>query len=108
MALNPFYLRQVNCYQNPERYLVEAFRVLVFGILVNPMPKAVYDAFWATATYAVDERKEAFERAFGLTTILIDEVELVITLIPGWFVEYNAAVEAGEAPIDAPCPCDSF
>jgi hypothetical protein len=106
--MNTFYLRQVNCYQNPERYLVEAFRVLVFGILVNPMPKAVYDAFWSTATFSVDERREAFEGVFELTYLQIDELELVVTLNPQWFVDYNEAVEAGEAPIDAPCPCLSY
>lgn len=106
--MNAILLRQVNCYQNPERYLIEAFRVLVFGVLVNPMPLAVYDAFWATATYAVDERRAGFEAAFSLVNVYIDEVGFVVTLDPEWFVAYNEAVEAGEAPIDAPCPCDSF
>lgn len=106
--MNPFYLRMVNCYQNPERTLIEAFRVLVFGSLVNPMPKAVYDGAWATATYAADTRREWFEGVFQLAYLQIDEVEFVITLSPEWFVDYNAAVEAGEAPISLPCPCDSF
>ncbi len=106
--MNPFYLRQVNCYQQPERSLVEAFRLLVFGVLVNPMPGVVYDAFWAAATYAVEERKACFEAAFVLAHVHIEDIEFVVTLDPGWFVSYNAAVEAGEAPIDAPCPCDSF
>jgi len=102
------YLYQVNCYQEPERSLLEAFRVLVFGVLVNPMPRVIYDAFWSSATYAVDERREWFEGVFSLAYILIDDIELVITLTPEWFVAYNDAVEAGAAPIDAPCPCDSF
>lgn len=106
--MNPFYLRQVNCYQQPERSLVEAFRLLVFGALVNPMPKAVYDAFWATATYAVDERRGWFEGVFDLTYLQIDEIEFVVTLNPGWFIDYNTAVEAGEAPVSFPCPCNSF
>jgi hypothetical protein len=106
--VNSQYLYQVNCYQNPERYLLEAFRVLVFGILVNPMPKAVYDAFWATATFAAAERREWFEAVFSLTYLQIDDVEFVITLDPTWFVAYNEAVEAGDAPIDAPCPCTTF
>jgi len=104
---SPF-LYQVNCYQNPERYLLEAFRVLVFGVLVNPMPKAVYDAFWATATYAATERQEWFEGVFQLTNLQIDGVDFIITLQPDWFVAYNEAVERGEAPISASCPCDSF
>jgi hypothetical protein len=106
--VNPFYLRQINCYQQPERSLVEVFRVLVFGILVNPCPKAVYEALWATATYAADERREWFEGVFELTNLQIDGFDFVVTLNPTWFVAYNEAVEAGEAPIDAPCPCDSF
>jgi len=106
--VNPFYLRQVNCYQNPERSLIEVFRVLVFGVLVNPCPKGVYDAFWSTATYAAEERRAWFEGVFQLTNLQIDGVEFVITLMPEWFVAYNEAVEAGAAPIDAPCPCNSF
>ena len=80
----------------------------MFGILVNPMPKAVYDAFWSTATYAVSERTLWFETSFSLQTILIDGAEFVVTLNPEWFVQYNEAVEAGEAPVLFPCPCDSF
>lgn len=106
--MNPFYLRMVNCYQNPERSLVEAFRVLVFGVLVNPMPLLVYEAFWASATYAVDERRSLFEAAFHLTNVYIDDIGFVVTLIPDWFVAYNEAVEAGEAPVLFPCPCNSF
>lgn len=108
VALNQFALRQVNCLPNPERYLVEAFRVLVFGFLVNPMPKAVYDAFWDTATWGVSARREAFEASFQLIIVPIDDIDFIMTLYPGWFVEYNAIVEAGDAPIDAPCPCDAY
>jgi len=98
----------VNCYQQPERSLVEVFRVLVFGLLVNPCPKAVYDALWSTSTYATTRRREWFESVFELTNLQIDGVDFVVTLNPGWFVAYNEAVEAGEAPVDAPCPCNSF
>lgn len=108
VALNPFYLRQVNCLPQPERSIVEAFRLLVFGVLVNPMPGIVYDAFWTTAAWGESVRRDAFESAFGLVMIFIDDVSVVITLNPGWFIAYNAAVEAGEAPIAAGCPCDSF
>lgn len=108
VALNPFYLRQVNCLTQPERSIVEAFRLLVFGVLVNPMPGIVYDAFWAAAAWGESVRRDAFESAFGLVMISIDDVAFVITLHPDWFVAYNAAVEAGEAPVAAGCPCDSF
>lgn len=107
-ANKDFYLRQVNCLTQPERSLCEAFRVLVFGSLVNPMPKVVYDAFWSAASWGADERRESFEASFQLVIVTIDEIELVMTLIPEWFVAYNEAVEAGEAPISAACPCSSF
>jgi len=87
---------------------MEAFRLLVFGVLVNPMPRVIYDAFWSAATYSVDERREWFEGTWQLTYLQIDGVDLVVTLMPEWFVAYNTAVEAGEAPVNAPCPCDSF
>lgn len=103
-----FYLRQVNCLPSPERDLVEAFRVLVFGVLVNPMPGVVYEALWATATWGASVRREVFEGAFSIVIVPIDEVDFAITLNPGWFVGYNAAVEAGEAPVSDPCPCDAF
>lgn len=103
-----FFLRQVNCLTSPERELTEAFRVLVFGIMVNPMPKAVYDAFWAFATWAPELRRDIYEAAFRLTIVTIGEFEFVITLNPQWFIDYNEAVEAGEAPITDPCPCDDF
>lgn len=106
--MNPFYLRQVNCYQQPERSLVEAFRLLVSGVMVNPLPIAVYEGLWSLATYAVAERRAGFEAAFSLVNVYIDDVGFVLTLTPEWFIAYNDAVEAGEAPLDAPCPCDSF
>lgn len=102
------YVRQVNCLTYPERYLVEAFRVLVFGVLVNPMPLAVYEAFWATAAWGEELRRAAFEEWFSLVIVTIDDVGFVQTLNPEWFVGYNEAVEADEAPIDLPCPCNSF
>lgn len=102
------YVRIVNCYQQPERSLIEGFRLLVFGIMVNPMPKPIYDALWGLATYAVDERRAWFEAAFDLINLPIGDDEFIVTLNPGWFIGYNDAVEAGEAPLDAPCPCDSF
>jgi len=77
-------------------------------MLVNPMPEAVYDAVWATATWAVDARRELFELEFQIVMVTIDDLGFAMTLIPEWFVAYNEAVEAGEAPILAPCPCDSF
>ena len=103
-----FYLRQVNCLTQPERSIVEVFRVLVFGLLVNPCPKVVYDALWATASWGEEIRREVFEVAFSLTIVTIGEFEFVMTLNPSWFIAYNEAVEAGEAPITDPCPCDSF
>jgi len=102
------YNRQVNCLTNPERYLVEAFRVLVFGVMVNPMPEAVYDAFWATATWGESLRREVFEEAFSLVMVTIDDVGFVVTLNPDWFIAYNEAVEEGEVSITDPCPCDAF
>jgi len=82
--------------------------VLVFGVLVNPMPEAVYSAFWATATWGEALRREVFENAFSLVMVTINDVGFVVTLNPEWFVAYNEAVEAGEAPITTPCPCDGF
>lgn len=102
--MNFVYLRQVNCMTSPERELVEVFRVLVFGALVNPCPRAVYDALWSTAIWGADIRREVFENAFGLVNLQIDGFDFVITLMPDWFVAYNEAVEAGDAPIDEPCP----
>jgi len=102
------YVRQVNCLPNPERYLVEAFRVLVFGIMVNPMPQTVYDAFWATALWGELLRREVFENAFSLVMVSIDDVAFVMTLNPEWFIAYNEAVEEGELSITDPCPCDEF
>jgi len=80
----------------------------VFGVLVNPMPEAVYSAFWATAAWGEALRRDVFENAFSIVMISIDELSFAITLNPEWFVAYNAAVEAGEAPITNPCPCDEF
>jgi len=94
----------VNGLTNPERTLVEAFRVLVFGLLVNPMPQVVYDAIWSTAVWGTEIRKENFESAFAIVIVTIDDVGFAMTLIPEWFVAYNDAVEAGDAPIDAPNP----
>lgn len=105
---NQFYLRQVNCLTSPERELVEAFRLLVSGILVNPMPEPVYEAFWLLATWGVEARRAEFEAAFQLVDLVIDEVPFVITLNPLWFIEYNEVVEAGEAPLNEPCPCSVF
>lgn len=99
-----FFLRQVNCLPHPERDIVEAFRVLVFGIMVNPMPKSVYDAFWLAATWGVELRKAEFEACFALIIFQIDEIGFVMTLNPGWFIAYNEAVEAGDVSIVAPCP----
>ena len=87
---------------------MEVFRVLVFGLLVNPCPKPVYDALWDTATWGKDERKAVFEHAFELVIVSIDEFEFVMTLLPVWFIEYNEAVEAGEVVITDPCPCFAF
>jgi hypothetical protein len=103
-----FYLRQVNCLTQPERSLVELFRVLVFGVLVNPMPETVYNAVWATATWGADVRRGVFEGAFSVVMVTIDDAGFAVTLNPEWFVAYNEAVEAGDAPITDPCPCDSF
>lgn len=103
-----FYERQVNCLPNPERSLVEAFRVLVFGLLVNPMPLVVYDAFWLTASWGEGVRRDEFEAAFSLIIVTIDEIGFVVTLIPEWFIAYNEAIEDGEASVLAPCPCDAF
>lgn len=103
-----FFARQVNCLTQPERSIVEVFRVLVFGLLVNPCPKPVYDALWATATWGEDIRRKVFEDAFGLIMVTIEEFEFVMTLNPMWFIEYNEAVEAGEVVITAGCPSDSF
>lgn len=103
-----FFLRQVNCLTQPERSIVEAFRLLVFGMLVNPMPKAVYDALWAVASWGEAERRGVFELAFGVVIVPIDGVDFAITLRPDWFVAYDEAVEAGEAPVGNPCPCDGF
>lgn len=87
---------------------MEAFRVLVFGVLVNPMPRDIYEAFWATATWGAAARREVFEEAFAITMVTIDEIAFAVTLLPLWFVSYNEAVEAGEVSITAPCPCDDF
>jgi hypothetical protein len=76
--------------------------------MVNPMPKVIYDAFWAMATYAPELRRESFEASFQLIMVSIDEIEFVMTLIPEWFIAYNEAVEGGLAPISDPCPCDDF
>jgi hypothetical protein len=105
---SPFYLRLVNCLPDPERSLVEVFRVLVFGVLVNPCPRAVYDTLWSTASWGEDVRRETFEAAFQIVIVSIDEVEFAVTLIPSWFVAYNEAVEDGDVSITASCPCDSF
>lgn len=102
------YERVVNCYQQPERSLIEALRLLVFGVLVNPMPAAIYDLAWSTPGIAGDERKAWFESAFDLIYLPIGDDEFVVTLNPAWFVAYNEAVEAGEVSITAPCPCLSF
>jgi len=103
-----FYLRQVNCLTQPERSLVEAFRLLVFGVMVNPMPIAVYEAFWATASWAPELRRTEFEAAFQIIIVTIGDYDFAITLLPLWFIAYNEAVEAGEAPITDPCPCFDF
>lgn len=103
-----FFERQVSCLTQPEKYLVEAFRVLVFGALVNPMPLAVYEAFWATAAWGTDLRRTEFELAFSLVIVSIDELSLVQTLVPEWFVDYNAAVEDGEASTSAVCRAATF
>jgi hypothetical protein len=92
----------------PERSLVEVFRVLVFGLLVNPCPVAVYDALWATASWGEEIRRVAFEASFAIIMISIDGFDFAVTLIPEWFVAYNEAVEDGEVSITASCPCDSF
>lgn len=108
MAADSFFLRQANCYPVPERLLIEAFRAAVEGPLVGAMPEVVYDAFWLGALLSGVERQAAFEAAFSLVHISIEDVGYVTTLNPAWFVAYNAAVEAGEAPISSPCPCESF
>mgnify|MGYP006380929861 CR=1 FL=1 len=103
-----FYERQVNCLTQPERSIVEVFRVLVFGLMVNPCPKSIYDTLWSTATWGIEQRKEVFERAFELVIVTIDDFEFVVTLLPLWFIAYNEAVEAGEVVITDPCPCVDF
>jgi hypothetical protein len=103
-----FFARQVNCLTQPERSIVEVFRVLVFGLLVNPCPKPVYDALWSTASWGQGIRREAFEGWFSLVIVTIDEIEFVMTLFPSWFIAYNEAVEDGVVVITDPCPCDSF
>lgn len=103
-----FFLRQVNCLTQPERSLVELFRVLVFGVLVNPMPEAVYDAVWSAATWGASIRRDVFEMEFKIVMVTIDDLGFAVTLIPEWFVAYNEAVESGEVSITAPCPCIAF
>lgn len=98
----------MNCLTDPERTIVELFRVSVFGVLVNPVPGVVYDAAWSTATWGVDVRRQAFESAFAIVIVSIDTVDFAVTLLPLWFVAYNAAVENGSAPLQLPCPCDGF
>lgn len=72
------------------------------------MPKVIYDALWSTATWGAEVRQADFEAAFSLIMLSIDEIEFVTTLNWSWFVAYDAAVEAGDAPLAEPCPCDSF
>jgi hypothetical protein len=103
-----FFLRQVNCLTSPERELTEAFRVLVFGVMVNPMPIAIYEAFWAFAAWGQELRRAIYEEAFQLVIVSIDEVDFVITINPQWFINYNEAVEEDLAPITAECPCIGF
>jgi len=93
---------------SPERFIIEAFRVLVFGELVNPMPKAVYDALWSGAAFEADTRRVWFENAFPVLNLPIGDFEFVLTMVPEWFIAYNDAVEAGEAPVLFPCPCNDF
>lgn len=80
----------------------------MFGVLVNPMPEVIYEAFWANATWGSEIRREIFEGVFSIVIVSIDDIGFAITLNPEWFVAYNKAVEDGEAPILDPCPCDSF
>lgn len=108
MGLNQAFLRQVNCLPAPERAIVEAFRVLVFGVLVNPMPAAVYEAIWSSATWGADERRAVFEPAFDIIYLQIGGYDFYVTLQVNWFVEYNAAVEDDSAPLLYPCPCTLF
>lgn len=103
-----FFLRQVNCLTTPERQIVEAFRVLVFGSILNPMPLTVYEGLWSLATWGVEARRTEFEQAFSIITFYVDDVGFVTSTNPGWFVAYNTAVEVGEAPILDQCPCSSF
>lgn len=102
---NEFYLRQVNCLTSPERELVEAFRLSVPGNPAAVLFESMYDAFWVFATWGEALRREAFEASFQLVHLEVDGVGIVFTAIPDWFRDYNAAVEAGEAPIMTPCPC---
>lgn len=104
----PLYARVVPCYQEPEKSLLEAFRLLVFGSMVNPMPKPVYDLLWEGATHAATERREWFEGVFGLINVPIDDFEFVLTLYPEWFIGYNEAVESGEVSPLSSCPCADF
>lgn len=108
MALSQPFLRQVNCLPTPERAIVEAFRVSVFGALVNPIPAAIYETLWSGAVWGEDVRRSLFEQAFDIIYLQIDGYGFYSTLQVSWFVEYNGAVESGDAPLLYPCPCTSF
>jgi len=103
-----FYERQINCLTEPERSLVELFRLTFAATPPYTIPAAVYDVAWLAATWGEDARRAVFEDAFSLTMFDIGGVGFVSSLNWGWFEDYNYAVISGAVSITAECPCTSF
>jgi len=103
-----FYERQINCLTEPERSLVELFRLTFAATPPYTLPEAVYDLFWLVAGDAADVRKAVFETEFSIVMVSIGEIGFVSALNWAWFEGYNYAVLSGAVSITAPCPCISF
>lgn len=104
-ALRPdLFLRQVNCLTQPERSLVEAYRVVTDATLTEPLPRSLWDALWSVAWWGRDVREAEFKATFDISLISIGEFDFYLTALHPWFRAYDLAVRGGEAPLVSPCP----
>lgn len=106
--MTSFFDRQYNCLSEPEKELTWAFLLIVLDPLSPGMPKAAYEAAWATHGGVGGARETAYRRAFSLIDVHIEPFDFVVTLEGAWFNEYAGSIAVGASDPFADCPCDSF
>lgn len=99
---------QSNCLPNPERELLWGFLVIYLDPSSPGMPKLAYDAAWASAPYAAEQRELAFRESLSLINVHIADFEFVVSLESEWFGAWVDSISAGDSDPFGDCPCNGF